>query len=190
MTRKIPIIPTIIVAASIAVMVALGFWQLGRSQWKDELLAQYAAASSAPKTVTWPATPDEAQKVLFQLSSFNCAKVISMRSTAGDSASGQKGFAHIALCELANGKQGEVTLGWTKDLAEPQWEGGMVSGMIASGPRLIAEPAQAGLDEVARPDPADVPNNHLAYAGQWFFFALTALIIYVLALGARNRGKA
>jgi surfeit locus 1 family protein len=25
-------------------------------------------------------------------------------------------------------------------------------------------------------------NNHLLYAGQWFFFALAAAVIYVLAL--------
>ena len=40
---------------------------------------------------------------------------------------------------------------------------------------------------MARPDPSDLPNNHLAYAGQWFFFAITAFIIYVLAL-RRRRG--
>ncbi|HBM05474.1 MAG TPA: threonine synthase, partial [Erythrobacter sp.] len=43
----------------------------------------------------------------------------------------------------------------------------------------------AGLAPLAPPDPRDLPNNHLAYAGQWFFFALTALIIYILALRRR-----
>jgi cytochrome oxidase assembly protein ShyY1 len=32
----------------------------------------------------------------------------------------------------------------------------------------------------------DVPNNHRAYAAQWFFFAGLAVLIYVLAL--RRRG--
>jgi surfeit locus 1 family protein len=32
-----------------------------------------------------------------------------------------------------------------------------------------------------------LPNNHLMYAGQWFFFALTALVIYVLALRKKRR---
>ena len=59
--------------------------------------------------------------------------------------------------------------------------------MIAPGPRLVADPPVAGLQPMARPDPGDLPNNHLTYAGQWFFFALTALIIYVLAL-RRRRG--
>jgi surfeit locus 1 family protein len=52
---------------------------------------------------------------------------------------------------------------------------------------LIAAPAQAGLEPLAAPDPANVPNNHLSYAVQWFFFAATALLIYALALRKRWR---
>jgi surfeit locus 1 family protein len=51
---------------------------------------------------------------------------------------------------------------------------------------VIGRPV-AELAPLAPPDPADIPNNHLAYAGQWFFFALTALVIYVLALRRRWR---
>jgi surfeit locus 1 family protein len=51
----------------------------------------------------------------------------------------------------------------------------------------VADPPVGGLAANAAPDPADLPNNHLAYAGQWFFFALTALVIYVLALRRRRR---
>ena len=40
---------------------------------------------------------------------------------------------------------------------------------------------------MAAPDPGDLPNNHLAYAGQWFLFALAAAVIYVLALRRRRR---
>jgi surfeit locus 1 family protein len=61
-----------------------------------------------------------------------------------------------------------------------------VSGVIAPGGTfggtLHASQPAPGLEPLAPPDPSDVPNNHLAYAGQWFFFALTALVIYVLAL--------
>ena len=58
--------------------------------------------------------------------------------------------------------------------------------MIAPGPRLVADPPVAGLQANAVPDPSDLPNNHLSYAGQWFLFAATALVIYVLAV---RRGK-
>ena len=77
------------------------------------------------------------------------------------------------------------------DPAFPEWTGGEVSGFIGpqgEGVKLVAAPAQAGLADLAAPDPNDIPNNHLAYAVQWFFFALTALVIYWLALRRKWRG--
>ena len=47
MTRKLPIIPTILVALAVATMIGLGFWQLERRQEKEALLASYAAAAGA-----------------------------------------------------------------------------------------------------------------------------------------------
>jgi len=60
-----------------------------------------------------------------------------------------------------------------------------VMGVVAPGPRLVADPPMAGLEASARPDPSELPNNHLSYAGQWFLFALVALVIYGLALRKR-----
>ena len=51
---------------------------------------------------------------------------------------------------------------------------------------LIAGEPVPGLKPLAPPNVADVPNNHLAYAVQWFFFAGIAAIIYVLALRKRK----
>jgi surfeit locus 1 family protein len=51
----------------------------------------------------------------------------------------------------------------------------------------VADPPLAGLAANARPDPADIPNNHWSYAVQWFLFAGTALVIYALALRKRLR---
>ncbi len=53
--------------------------------------------------------------------------------------------------------------------------------------RLISESGLAGLQPSALPDVADIPNNHRSYAFQWFAFALTALVIYALALRAKLR---
>ncbi|MBM3928735.1 MAG: SURF1 family protein, partial [Sphingomonadales bacterium] len=36
------------------------------------------------------------------------------------------------------------------------------------------------------PDLSAVPNNHLAYAVQWFLFAVVAAIIYAMALRRRR----
>ena len=49
-------ISAIIVAGAIAVMVALGLWQLERLAWKNDLLDRYTAASGQP-AIAWSATP-------------------------------------------------------------------------------------------------------------------------------------
>ena len=74
--------------------------------------------------------------------------------------------------------------------AQSRQGGGQVGGVIAPGGRLIAAQPLPGLQASARPDPRDVPNNHLSYAVQWFLFALTALVIYVLAVRKKWRATA
>ena len=49
----------------------------------------------------------------------------------------------------------------------------------------VADPPLAGLEANGVPDPSEIPNNHFAYAIQWFLFALTALVIYGLAVRKR-----
>ena len=88
-------------------------------------------------------------------------------------------------CKLADGGTARVALGWSRDPKDPVWNGGVVQGVVAPGPRLVADPPLAGLQANFRPDPADIPNNHLSYAVQWFLFAATALVIYAIALWKR-----
>ena len=182
MTRRVPIIPTIIVAAAVATMIALGVWQLGRMDEKAALLARYNASATEDSEAAFPASGDGAE-VWFRRSRLSCASVAKVEAVSGTSARGQKGWVQRATC--ASGVI--VDLGYSRDIAAPAWTGGEVTGVIAPGPRLVADPPVAGLQAMARPDPGDLPNNHLAYAGQWFFFALTALVIYVLAIRRRQR---
>lgn len=193
MTRKLPILPTLLVAAAIAAMIALGVWQLQRLRWKEALLAHYAQAQSMSAAVPWPHGDAAIEQSLFRWSGFDCQRVLGLRVTAATSATGQSGVAQIARCALPDGSEAEVALGWSLPTQQVQWTGGRVDGVIGPGGTLgavlhAAKPV-AGLQPLAAPDPADVPNNHLAYAGQWFFFALTALVIYVLALRRRWRGE-
>lgn len=86
----------------------------------------------------------------------------------------------------------QAVMGWSRSVDSPDdWEGGQVTGIITLDPefglRLISEEPVAGLQAVALPSPEDIPNNHLLYAIQWFFFAAAAGIIYVLALRRRLR---
>jgi surfeit locus 1 family protein len=104
---------------------------------------------------------------------------------AGRNAQGEVGMAQVADCELAGGGRAKVVLGWSREPKIAQWRGGEVAGVIAPGPRLVADTPVAGLSANARPDPGEIPNNHLAYAVQWFLFAATALVIYVIAVRRR-----
>ena len=188
MKRAVPILPTLVVLAAVAFMVHLGFWQLDRLHQKEALLARYAAARSNPAELAWGRIPP-AKGDLYRRARLVCAAVHEHSSMAGENAAGEGGMAATARCALAGGGEALVVLGWSRDPnAGAGWSGGTVRGVIAPGPRLIADPPLAGLAASARPDPADIPNNHLSYAVQWFLFALTALVIYAVALRKRWRG--
>lgn len=185
--RSIPIIPTALVLLCIAIMIALGFWQLGRADEKDAMLALYQSIGADAASVSYPLDEADLEQKLYRQTAIECLSVPDMRSTAGTNAVGVKGWAHVAKCTLENDLTAEVALGWSRDPAAPEWAGGAVTGVLAPGGKIIADPALADLGPLAKPDPADLPNNHLAYAGQWFLFALTALIIYIIALRRRSK---
>jgi surfeit locus 1 family protein len=187
--RRPPIVATLVVGAAAALMIALGIWQLRRADEKEGLLARYATAETMSSAVPWPSSVSEREQALYRHSALGCVEVLAVRETAGRSAEGQAGWAHVARCRLAEGGEAEVALGWSREPHAPAWQGGQVTGFVApagEGVRLVAAPPQAGLAQLARPDPGDQPNNHLSYAVQWFFFALTAVVIYVLALRRRQ----
>jgi cytochrome oxidase assembly protein ShyY1 len=183
--RRIPVIPTLLVLAAVAVMIRLGFWQLDRLHQKEALLADYAAAASMSSDVPFPQDAKAAEMALYRHATVDCRKVANPSSMAGSNTAGEPGLAHVVDCTLPDGGTARVVLGWSRDPANPDWRGGVVQGIVAPGPRLVADPPLAGLAANARPDPANIPNNHLSYAVQWFLFAATALVIYVLALRKR-----
>jgi surfeit locus 1 family protein len=191
-TRRWPVLPTLIVAAAVAAMVALGVWQLRRAEWKGGLIERYREAQAMSANVPWPEDSAGLEQALFRWSQFDCERVLDIRTTAATSAAGESGVAQVARCQLAGGGEAEVALGWSRPTQQIAWDGGRVNGIIGPGGRfggtLHASPPAPGLEPLAVPDPGDLPNNHLAYAGQWFFFALTAGVIYVLALRRRWRG--
>lgn len=187
--RRIPLVSTLIVLAAVATMIGLGVWQLDRARWKDGLIASYAAAAGQPP-VPFP-HDGAADAVYFRRSRANCARIEGWDAIAGTDAAGRPGIAHIARCVTDAGQRFKAVMGVNDDPATPRWAGGGVGGVIAPDTahlaRLIADAPAPGLRANARPDVADVPNNHLAYAGQWFLFAVSALVIYGLALRRRLR---
>ena len=171
MIRRVPILPTLLVAAAVGVMIWLGFWQLDRLGEKEAQLARYNRSLTMSSEAPWPKSAAERELALYRHS--------------------QLSWAHIAHCVLTDGSAADVALGWSSDPRTVSWQGGEVTGFVGpsgkGGVRLVAAPAQAGLAQLAAPDPRDVPNNHLSYAVQWFLFAATALVIYALALRKRWR---
>lgn len=191
--RSIPIIPTIVVLAAAATMVALGIWQLGRAEEKAALIAKYEQALSSTELRPFPSDSGAAiESNLFHPTALDCRKVLSREAISGRAENGRSGFAQIVRCETGRGPA-DVKLGWSDRPDFPDFQGGSVAGLIApggaDGARVQADPPLAGLKPLAKPDPRDLPNNHLAYAGQWFFFALTALVIYWLAIRKRIKGQ-
>lgn len=191
---KLPFLPTAIVAAAVATMIGLGIWQLQRSDWKKGLIAQYEANSRLPP-VAWPAVPTGDDSLLYRRATGFCLEPTGWRAVAGRNRSDEPGWAHVAACRTgAEGPGMQVDIGWSKDSANPQWGGGEVTGLIVPDRkhimRLVSDSPAPGLEPSKLPSPADMPNNHMLYALQWFFFAIAASVIYVLALRGRQRKAA
>jgi surfeit locus 1 family protein len=205
MTRP-PLIPTLVVLAAVALMVRLGVWQLHRAHEKDALLARYEQNSKlAPMALPPGALPDE--RLLYRRASAFCLQVTAWRATGGRSASGKGGTRHIAECRTgAEGPGFVVDVGVSQDPRfKPRWKGGEVLGPVVPEPStgtiwerlthrappprpMIVSPRPApGLEASEPPSRDNIPNNSLSYAVQWFFFAATALVIYVLALRRRPK---
>jgi surfeit locus 1 family protein len=196
MTKRLPIIPTIVVLAAVAVMIGLGVWQLQRAKWKEALLAKYAQAETLPP-ITFPTIPIRNDQLpLFRHATGVCLRIVGRRAVAGENRVGEPGYVHIVDCVTgAEGPGMSVEVGWSKDPnAKVNWNGGLISGIIApdrrSRLRLVAASAPPGLEPSAAPSIASVPNNHRSYAAQWFAFALIALVIYGLAVRKRLREEA
>lgn len=186
--RRIPLIPTLIVLAAVAVMIRLGLWQLDRKAEKEALLARYAAAGKAPEQVFEGASAGHGTNVAalaYHRVWLDCVKVDGLSARAGHNTAGDTGWAQVADCALQGGDHVSVVIGWAAAPAPVQWQGGLVHGMFDANRVVVAEPPLAGLQANARPDPSAIANNHLSYALQWFAFAASALAIYALALRKR-----
>lgn len=190
MIRKLPVIPTLIVLIAVGIMIRLGFWQLERLGQKEAMLAHYAAVEQDHTVSRWPITGTDAAPQPYSRIATQCLQVGSIAAQSGQNADRHAGWAQVAECTLAQGVRARVVLGWGAQPVAVAWSGGAVEGTFITKdgqePIIVADPPLAGLAANATPDPRDIPNNHLAYAVQWFLFAGVALVIYVLALRKRR----
>ncbi len=187
---RLPVLPTLLVLIAVAMMVGLGIWQVHRLQWKETLIADYAAAAGKPP-VAFPRVPTD-RALLFRRSEAFCLEPVAWRTGAGRNRAGQSGWRHIAECRTgAEGPGFAVDMGWSEQPGAPaDWKGGEVRGVIGPDREgqvlLVSAEAAPGLLPSAPPSLDAIPNNHLAYAVQWFLFAGVALVIYAIALRRRQ----
>ena len=195
MTRRIAILPTLVVALAVAIMIALGLWQLQRATWKERLLSRYAAAEKLPP-IAFPTVPvDTDQLPLFRYATGVCQRITGHRAIAGENSAGEPGYVQIVDCATgAEGPGMSVQVGWSKDPnAKVNWSGGLVSGIIVPDRRfrmrLVAATAPPGLEPSKTPDVSTVspvtPAGHRGYAVTWFALAIVALGVYAVALRKR-----
>jgi surfeit locus 1 family protein len=194
-TRRLPIIPTVLVALAVATMIGLGVWQLQRAKWKEALLGQYAHSSTLPP-VAFPTAPTS-DPPLFRRATGYCLQPAGRTAVAGENRSGEPGYVHIVTCRTgAEGPGMAVQIGWSKNPSAPfRWSGGRVSGIIVRDRthriRLVSDRPAAGLEPSAAPDVRSIsaitPGGHRMYAVTWFALAATALVIYLLVLRKRTK---
>lgn len=208
--RRWPVIPTILVLAAVAAMIALGVWQWQRKGEKEALIALYQRNMAMSSTVTYPELPPVPDAMLYRKSSVTCLEPVRWDQRGGTDRAGKSGIRMIADCRTgAEGPGVLIDMGTADNFlpadAAPTWKGGIVQGTIVPGPEqptmierltgramparalLVADVPAPGLRPSAVPSAADTPNNHLAYAGQWIFFAIAALVIYIIAVRRRLR---
>ncbi len=199
--KRLPLLPTLVVAAAVATMIGLGIWQLQRASWKQRLLAEYAQASTLPAVDLDPLLDGETHlpPLSFRRALVTCrAEDAAPDVRAGRSAADRPGQAYFVPCRPgAAGLAGRIRInaGWAPrhDVVRRLSLNGIVAGRLGvvgeDGPiTLTAATAAPPLAPSAPASIESIANNHLLYAFQWFFFAAAALAIYLLAL--RKRGRA
>lgn len=204
--KRLPLIPTIVVLLAATLMVVLGVWQLQRAGEKRELKQLYAQNLAKPPTAA-PVFGGLRPELLFRRAAAMCLDHGPATSRGGEDAEGRSGYRLFVRCKTgAEGPGLLVEAGVSEDFRAPvRLPPGPVSGTLVPAPSstsllgkltgerpadeamLVLDTPAPGLRVSARPDPQAIPDNHLAYAVQWFAFALIALIIYGLALIWRAR---
>lgn len=204
MILRAPIIPTLITLIGVLILCSLGRWQLERRAWKADLITRLESAATLP-----PVSPREFRaamqgdiSVQYRRADIGChagpRKPYDLRP--GSSAGGTSGYFVVVSCRPNDLPPDIVAVaGWTrrvdaKDVTidlDHEFSGVVIEQPYGDAPNrprfmLIPDTAVAPLGKPQQPRPADLPDNHLAYAGQWFGLAVALAAIYGLWLRRRS----
>ena len=117
MIRRLPLIPTIVVAAAVAVMIGLGIWQLQRARVEGGPARPICRRPRSCRRSAWPTVPlDDEQLPLFRHATGVCLRPVGKRAVAGENRAGEPGYVHIVDCATgAEGPGMSVEVGWSKN---------------------------------------------------------------------------
>lgn len=205
--RRIPILPTLVVGLLVLVLAGLGVWQLQRREWKAGLIAQLEAAQTLPplEPVDFQRAMQGETSVQYRRAELPCSpgKVLPYDLKGGSSIGGKSGFLLLVSCRPNRMPPDIVAVaGWTNRadavrselMVDTVFKGIIIEGPYGEAPdrprfMLIPDTAVPPLLPSRMPTPADLPDNHLSYAGQWFGLAGVLVAIYALWLRRRLRGE-
>lgn len=203
MSRRFPVIPTVMTLVMLVTLIGLGIWQLQRREWKHALIAQLEAAQTLP-----PLEPADYFKAMagdisvqYRRAELPCnpGKALPYDLKGGSSDLGDSGYLVLVSCRPNNKPPDIVAVaGWTRrpDAAQvPITIDTVFRGTIIERPygaaegrpqfMLIAENPVPPLAKPRLPTPQDLPDRHLSYAGTWFGLAGVLAVIYALWLRRR-----
>ena len=201
--KRAPIFSTLVVTAAVVTMLGLGVWQWQRAKWKERLLTEYSRAAALPALDLDPLLArgvDSLPPLAFRRVLVTCrVHDVEPDLRGGRSREEVGGYSYFVPCRPGAGGLGgrlRVNAGWTRlpDDGQRVTLDGLIAGTLGAVEpgepiTLTSAAAPAPLVPSAPPSIDDIPNNHLFYAFQWFFFAAAALVIYALALRRRlSRG--
>jgi cytochrome oxidase assembly protein ShyY1 len=188
------------------VLVGLGVWQLQRREWKRALVVAAETAPQLPmlEPADFMAAMTGRMSVQYRRAEVVCrpGRVKPYDLKGGSSAGGESGYLVLVSCRPDQSLAPDIVAvaGWTRRpdaAALPLVVDTMFSGLIIERPygdaperpqfMLIPDAAVPPLAPSRLPSAADLPDNHLAYAGQWFGLAGALLVIYALWLRRRRR---
>lgn len=204
--RRLPVLPSLIIFLMTAFLAGLGIWQLQRADWKQQLITAAAQAPQLPmlEPADYVAAMTGRLSVQYRRAELICRPglVKPYDLKGGSSAGGQGGFLVLVSCRPDQSLAPDIVAvaGWTRRpdaAALPLTVDTMFTGLIIERPygdapnrpqfMLIPDTAVPPLSRSRLPTPGDLPDNHLAYAGQWFGLAAVLLVIYGLWLRRRWR---
>src|SRR3546814_10316860 len=96
LARRWPLIPTLLVAAAILTMIALGVWQLQRKGEKEALIALYERNRALSSTVAYPALPPVPDAMLSRKISVAFLAPVRWDRRGGTDRDGARGIRMVA----------------------------------------------------------------------------------------------